>query len=304
MYRLFPKGKAYLALGCAVTFLFVGALMHDGARWHVAAAAAVCGVSASWLLAELYAAMQHHTLLLILHRLLQPREFIKRYGALLEERGLRPRVRLTLLAYLSNGYAALGDFARAEQLLAEASNLPCAKQRDCLALLAGNRCAINLARGDTLSARKHLENLLAHIDEMPPGKKRRAYDETKSVLGTCLAIHERRCSHGDTVFLERRLTRNWSALYRLNLEFWLARAHLALDEYGLAEPLLERVSAAGGELWVREKALELIKAYMPHEKSFPRFRKMEHTKDANRFFIDDLNGETALRGSGAPIAYH
>lgn len=259
MYRLFPKAKAYLIAGCGVTFLFVGTLVHDRAAWHVVAMVAVCGAAASWLFAELYATAQHHKLLLILYGLLNPCEFIARYEPFLETQGIRSRVRLTLLAYLSNGYAALGDFARAEQLLDDASTLSCEARGDGNALLAGNRCAIQLSRGDASSARNHLDDLKREIAGMPSGKKRRAFEETGNMLSACAAIAERRCTHNDIVFLERRLKRNTSRLYGLELKLWLARAHLALGESAQAAAHLEPVSVAGGNLRIGQEALKLMK---------------------------------------------
>lgn len=262
MYKLFSRSKAYLVLGCALTFLFLGTLVHDRAHPYTIIAVAVCGVFASWLCAEFSAAMRHHAILLVLYRLLRPGDFIRLYEPLLANTSLRCRIRFTMLMYLSKGYSACGEFERAEQLLDQAAALPCTKREDVLALVASHKSRTFLARGDASSAHTQLEILAHKISIVLSGRKRRSLEETHKSLTACLAIAERRCSHNDALLLERRLKRNGSPLLTAELRLWLARAYLSLESKDLAMPLLRQVSSAGKELYISEQARDIMKTEM------------------------------------------
>lgn len=239
LISLFSQSLAAMIAGESLVLLFVMTRLYDGASAFSVILLFLFGSLISFIGANLYAVALHHRLLLLLYSLQKPKDFIRLYEPLLRKHSLPSNVRFTLCAYLSNGYAAMGDFKHAYTLLEQSPSVGRlhAAERD--RLLCGNRISLALAQGDFIQAHTLCDALERSIQQGRLSKKKRKNQlallrtlrvQTAAIRGTC--------THEDCVFLCQQAKKARSALKRTELSYAAGLAYLALNDAGNARPYL------------------------------------------------------------------
>lgn len=249
MIPLFPKCKSAL-LACGLfSLLFASARLYDGASPFSALLLFVFLMSLGVLGVGAYSVVLHQRLLLLLYGHQQPAEFIRIYEPLRDVKPLAANVRFTLTAYLSNAYAAQGDFDRALQLLDEAPHAGRREETNRRMLLCGNRASIALARGDGDEAAGQLSELESLLAKARLGKRKRQEQENiVATLRTQLNVLRGENLHAACDYLRAKVEKGGSPLLRTELNYFIGSAYAQRGEAKLARPFLTQSAQAGGAL--------------------------------------------------------
>lgn len=256
MLTVYKKYLTYFIVGELVVLAVGAALIHDGTGWPVAAAAVVLMSIALLVFFEIRAAMLHQRLLGILYLRQQPKEFIEIFKPLLQQKNMRPNARFTILAYLSNAYAAMGDFKTALELLDTEPALRGRRNEEARALLAGNRCSIYLYMGDVARGEKELTELSA----LSSSGKAAQQQEILELLRSQLAALQGKATQKDADVVRNRLSGKGSPLHKTQLSYQLGLIYFQLGEKAFTRHYLEEAAKASQEIWVSRQASEWLKA--------------------------------------------
>ena len=244
MMFLFSGSTAVLLAGEALTALFIMTQLYDGTALMSAALVLLIGSVISVFASNTYAGLLHQRALLVLYSQLQPEEFIRLYAPLRERKLIPSNVRFTLTAYLSNGYAAAGDFAEARRLL---DNAPTAGRRQALArdmILTGNRACIALAESCAEEARLQIEHMQRLItDRRMSAKARTAQQDILHTLRAQLNVLENRCTQDDCDYLRQTSKAPGSALRKTELNYYIGKAYALLGNETMAREYLTPAAA-------------------------------------------------------------
>lgn len=260
MIFLFPNfrndavtGEGMLIALSVFTYLWKGA-------WQAPALMFAFGTLVLMTVLSMRATAEHQRILMELYGAQNPRAFVKDYAPLVKRRLAPANVRFTLHAYLSNGYAALGEFDTAMAILDGAPTLRGRRKEAAVALLAGNRCNIEIARANLQAACKQWTLLKAALDSkgVPP-KEYAALNGSLAFLVRQLKLLEGSATQEDAEAFEKQLAGTKSPLQRTELSLLLGRARLALGQPELAKPPLTQAAAANKELWAARQADKLLK---------------------------------------------
>jgi len=258
MVFLFSGSTAVLLACEALTAMFMMTRLYDGAGFLSAALVLIIGSIISVFASNTYAGLLHHRALLVLYSMLQPDEFIRLYAPLQQRRFIPTNVRFTLTAYLSNGYAAKGDFAEARRLLDSA---PAAGKRQALArelILTGNRACIALAEGSTKEASAQIEHLQSLItDSRMPAKKRAAQQDILRTLRAQLNVLQECCTQDDCDHLRQTSKAPGSVLRKTELNYYIGKAYALLGNEVLAKEYLTPAAASKTTVYGRIAAAAL-----------------------------------------------
>ena len=255
MIFLFSGSRAVFIACEALTALFMMTRIYDGGTAPSSALILLIGSVISVIAANTYAGLLHHRALLVLYSMLNPEDFIKIYAPLIGCKWIPANVRFTLTAYLSNGYAAKGDFARAKELLDRA---PAAGKRQALAcdlILCGNRASIALAEGNADEAEAQLKRMAQRMKTAPlPAKKRAAQEDILKTQRAQLHILRGACTLADCDVLRAESKKPGSALRRVELNCFIGRAYALLGENALAREYLTPAAGCKTVVWGKAAA--------------------------------------------------
>ena len=258
MIFLFSQSRAVLIALEALTALFMMTRAYDGASALSVLLVFVIGSILSVLGANLYAGLLHHRCLLVLYALQRPEDFIRIYEPLLTSKWIPKNVRFTLTAYLSNGYAAKGDFSRARELL---ESMPVVDKRQaaaCALILCGNRASIALAEGAQAEARAQLVRMEQLLLSSPfPAKKLAAQQTIFSTQTAQLHILTGESHVSDCDTLREESKKPSSALRKTELNYFIGRAYMQLGHPSFAKEYLSAAAASEAVIWGRLAASAL-----------------------------------------------
>lgn len=261
MLTLFPQYRFGLGIGWLMTAAAAGLMINAGTAWYwPVLTIIICGFSIL-AIAEMAAASRFQALLAIFYRDGDPKRFIALYEPLLHQRNSSPARALTVRAYLSNAYLAIGDAQTALRLLDEAPEVTGKEAVNAQALLAGNRCSIYCQMGDAGRAEAQLEQL----------KQLGAAGET-SELYRAIPHLESQCAllRGQVVRMEeveRQAEQAKSPTVKANLELLAAQMQLQRRHYGTACTRLQRLARGREEYWAVQRARELLETLPAQEDS-------------------------------------
>ncbi|MBR5226183.1 MAG: hypothetical protein IKV90_11060 [Clostridia bacterium] len=245
MIFLFSQSRAVLIALEALTFLFMMTRIYDGASALGTLLVFLIGSVIAVLVAGFFAGMLHHRLLLVLYSLKRPDDFIRLYEPLLSSKWIPSNVRFTINAYLSNGYAAKGDFARARELLDNAPQISKRRKTDCDLILCGNRANIALFEGAAKEAEAQLQLMEQLIASGAMDAQKRTLQQ--AILKTlCAQLHilSGECHMQDCDMLREESKKPGSALRRTELSYFIGKAYMLLNQPALAKEYLEDAAAS------------------------------------------------------------
>ena len=258
MIFLFSQSRAVLIALEALTALFMMTRIYDGASALSVLLVFVIGSMLSVFGANLYAGILHHRCLLELYALQRPEDFIRIYEPLLSRRWVPANVRFTLTAYLSNAYAAKGDFSRARSLL---DSVPPVKKRralDSALILSGNRASIALAEGAAGEAKSQLERMAELIaGGKLPAKQRAAQTAIHAMQSAELHILTGNGHAADCDTLRAESKKPGSALRKTELNYFIGRAYMQLGQPSFAKEYLCAAAESKTVVWGRLAASAL-----------------------------------------------
>lgn len=239
MILLFSPCKAWL-IGCeTLVLLFVMTRIYDGASISSVLLLFALGSLLSFFGVSLYATAQHHRLLLVLYSLQRPADFIRMYEPLLEIRRLPSNLRFTLTAYLSNGYAAKGDFAKARSLLAAAPAAGRRQAASCEAILCENLASIALSEGDAAQAQAQIGKLQSLIASGRfSGKMQTEHSAILKTLCAELSILGQENIAQSCDLLRGEIKKSVSPLRKTELNYYVGTAYAQLGETRFAREYL------------------------------------------------------------------
>lgn len=252
MITLFPQYRIGLGVGWLLTAAAAGLMIRTAAAWYWPVLVIVLCGFLSLALAELGAVNQYRRLLLILLRDGDPKRFIRSFEPLLGQRSSPSRA-LTLRAYLSNAYLALGDTDRALELLAEAPKVIGKEAANARALLAGNRCSIYLQMEDAGAASEQLDILRSLRQES--GINGELLSDFDVLEARCLALSGEKC---DPALIKSAAEKAVSPIRRADLKLALAQLELARKHEQSAKSILQTVAGGSADLWSVRRARELL----------------------------------------------
>lgn len=239
MILLFSSCKAWF-IGCeALVLLFVMTRIYDGASVFSVLLLFALGSLLSFFGISLYATAQHHRLLLLLYSLQRPADFIRMYEPLLDVQHLPANLRFTLTAYLSNGYAAKGDFEKARYLLAHAPAVGRRQAENCEIILCENLASIALAERDTAQAKAQVVRLQSLITSGRLNSKKKA--EHSAILKTLQAelnILQQEITSQSCDLLRAEIKKTVSPLRKTELGYYIGIAYSQLGENRFAREYL------------------------------------------------------------------
>lgn len=254
MLILFPQYRLGLGTGWLVTAAVAGFMVRAGAAWYwPVLTILLCGFLAL-ALAELAAANQHRKLLLILYAQGDPARFIAAYSPLLQARKVAPGQELTLRAYLSNAYLALGDSDKALELLAQAPPVTGSQAARAQALLAGNRCSIYLQRGDAAAASEQLARLRS-LQAASSNAQDDLFAAIPQLTARCDLLQGRITAPG---LLEQAAQDTKSPLLRADLQLAAAQIQILKQHNTAARQQLATLADGDDALWVTRQAKQLL----------------------------------------------
>lgn len=260
MIFLFSQSRAVLIALEALTFLFMMTRIYDGASVLGVLLVLLIGSIIAVLGAGFYAGMLHHRLLLILYSLGRPDDFIRVYQPLLSSKWIPSNVRFTINAYLSNGYAAKGDFSRARELLDNAPKTAKSRKTDCDLILCSNRANIALFEGAIKEAQAQLQIMEQLISSGALDAQKRSLQQAiLNTLRAQLHIVSGECHVQDCDLLREESKKPGSVLRRTELSYFIGKAYLLLDQPSLAKEYLED-AAASKELHAGRLAANALRA--------------------------------------------
>ena len=265
MIFLFSQSKAVLIALEALTFLFMMTRIYDGASALGVLLVLIIGSAIAVLGASFYAGILHHRLLLALYTLQRPEDFIRVYEPLLAAKWIPANVRFTLTAYLSNGYAAKGDFPRARALL---DNAPQAGKRQAFnreLILCANRASIALAEG----AAGEAQTQLLHMEELilSPKINAKNRDAQRTILDgqkAQLRILRGECHIADCDILREQSKKPGSALRKTELNYFIGQAYMQLNQHSFAREYLA-AAAQSTDVYLGKLAASALKALSKEE---------------------------------------
>ena len=258
MIFMFSQSRAVLIALEALTALFMMTRAYDGAGALSICLVLLIGSALSFLIANAYAGILHHRYLLVLYALQRPEEFVRAYEPLLACKWIPKNVRCTLTAYLSNGYAAKGDFSRARELL-ESGPVVSKRQAHASALiLCGNRASIALAEGAQAEARAQLERMEQLLSSSPfPAKKLAAQQTIFRTQTAQLHILSGDAHVCDCDALREESKKPGSALRKTELNYFIGRAYAQLEQMDFAKEYLSAAAESRDVVWGRLAAAAL-----------------------------------------------
>lgn len=259
MLTVYKKYLTYLMAGELVILALGAGLIHDGMGWPLAAAAVIILSFVLLVFLEIRAAMLHQRLLGILYLLQRPKDFIEVFKPLSMQKKMRLNARFTVTAYLSNAYAAMGDFKTALEVLDLAPALRGRRGKEAEALLSGNRCSIYLYMGQLQQAEKELERLSSLSSSDSRRGIRAQQADTLEILRVRLNTAHGGAVQKDADLIRGRLSGKGSALYKTQLRYLLGQIYIQLGEYDFAAHYLNEAAKAGNQIWVSGQAAELLK---------------------------------------------
>jgi len=258
MIFLFSQSRAVLIALEALTALFMMTLAYDGASALSLLLAFLLGSAIAVFVSGFYAGILHHRCLLVLYALQKPADFIRVYEPLLSCRWIPANVRFTLTAYLSNGYAAKGDFARARALLDGAEKTGKRQELDRELILCGNRASIALAEGAAKEAASQLARMEALLSGVRLSAKKRAAQQTILRMQTAQLHILRGEGHApDCDLLREESKKPGSALRKTELNCFIGRAYAQMGQDAFAKEYLTAAAKCKDVVWGRLAATAL-----------------------------------------------
>lgn len=243
MILLFSACKAWMLGSEALVFLFCMTRLYDGASILSVLLLLLLGSVLCFFAVSLYATTQHHRLLLVLYSLQRPDDFIRLYEPLLSRKFLPANLRFTLTAYLSNGYAAKGDFVKARALLKEAPLLGKRQQKNRALILCENAGSIALSEGSVQLAQEQLAQLPELIKALP-AKKRAQHEAILKTMTAQLHVIKQEATMEDCDLLREESKKAVSALRKTELCYAVGMAYAQLGEYRFAREYLAQAADA------------------------------------------------------------
>lgn len=254
MINLFSKTKALFILGEAIAFLAAAALYHDGTSGPICILVFIALSIFVYIMMEANAAILYRKLLGLLYISENPLAFISACTPLLTNKYIRANVRFSLQAYLSNAYAASGDFNKALSLLNDMPRLPSKHLQAGKALVASNRCSIYTNMDDAGSAAEQY-GLYLKLTNNRNGKQK----EEANILRIKISLIEESATQHDADFIRNTLKKRCSPLYQAELQYLLGCIYLSLKENHFAKIYLSEAAKSDKQLWLSNKASEALK---------------------------------------------
>lgn len=258
MLTLFKKFLGYLIAGSGVLFAFCAAMLSDGANRAAVPIVALVVFLAMLFLFSMQAALMHRRVLELLYFYCNPFAFTEAYAPLTRQKWVRKNTRFTALAYLSNGYAAMGEFQMALDTLDELPAMAGTRSKEAVTLTDGNRCSIYLHMGDEDRAERELQSLEKDISRLH-GRKQLQYLQNMELLNIRLRLLRGEATQEDVEYLKNRLRRPTSPLFCAEVNYYVGKILLALGDTRTALEYLRDAAAGEGTLWVQTQARQLLK---------------------------------------------
>jgi len=250
MLRVFKKYLWYLIAGESIILMFVAALVHDHSSWLFPI---LLGLGASivlFIILELKATSMHLRILGILYTWQKPQDFVQVYEPLSESKNLRKNLRFTMKVYVSNGYAAMGDFSNALKSLDQAPNITGKQAQKSKAIIHCNKCAIYLWSGETEKARQHYQ-ALEKINM-------KSMESSTELLRLHLSLNEKQVTEEDADCLRSMLKATTSVFHKTELSYLLGDVYYLLGEREFAKSYFTDATQGGTQLLVSRLAQEKL----------------------------------------------
>lgn len=259
MISIFKTYLGWLVAGECVFFAIASAMTYDGmALWL--AVLVFAGLSLTlYLVLEFISALAHQRLLGVFYTWQRPRDFIRLYEPLCQQKQLRKNVKFTMLAYLSNAYCAAGDFKKALAILEDMPSLSRSRQPEVRTILAGNRCSIHLYQGNGDAAREQYLNMLEGMTSLS-GKKLLQNQASAQLLAHRLDLARGEVTEETADYIRGRLHGRQSAYYMTELNYSLGLVYLALGNEAFAREYLEQAAKEEDYLYISRQAKKKLKA--------------------------------------------
>lgn len=235
-----------------MVFMFSAALIHDG-RYAAAAVLFALLSAAVFFCVSFQAAAMHRRLLGILYTFMRPDDFISVYAQLPEKKHIRANIRFSMMAYLSNGYAAGGRFEQALAVLDKMPPLPPHRQEEGEAILAGNRCDIFLAMGNLTSAQAQYDKLMACV-----ARGIGTQNEIAQLLNIKLRLAHDNVKDQDADYVRQLIKKDSSAFYKANMKLLVGQIYVALGELDFARSYLTEVAQGDKQMWIVGHAAAIL----------------------------------------------
>jgi len=232
---------------------------HLAVRLVYAALLVALGVIAGRLIALRHASREHQKLFQLLYQSADPDRFIREYQPLPGRCKPDSAEYVMTTNYLSSGYAAKGDFAKAVSLLLslEPEQLKF-HQLGASALTQNNLCQYYLWMGDVEKAREQLQILEALAEET----KSRMPSVSKN-LSSNLRLYQEHLHFleeqpADAEYIREEVGFSANLLHRANMQLLLARVLLRQGDAAGAKELLEPLAEKYARLFAGAQAKKIL----------------------------------------------
>lgn len=183
---------------------------------------------------------------------MDPVRFIELYLPLISESKARKNVQFTMMCYLSNAYAASGNYDKALETL---SNPALNTSRNSLqeAILAGNRCDIFCALEDIAAAKK------AFQEAKQASGDNRSQKPVLDLLQVKINLLDKTVSDADVNTVKASVNGTSTPYYRINNHYLLAQLYEQLGEYEFAQYYYREVEDGSSQLAISHSARQHLK---------------------------------------------
>lgn len=254
MLSLFKKYASIFASGECVIFAICAAFIKDGAKNVTVLFVALILSALLFLYCQLKAVSLFQRLLGLLYHWQQPSRFVEAFSPLLGAKRVRNNLLFTVNAYLSNGYAAMGDFEKALSLLDSAPNLPPSRRMAGEVMLCINRCSALLYMAELERAKGQYEKLCGILDDNKESRALREYSKSAELLRLRLRLADGEATKDDADTVREALKEQASAFHKTELNYLLGMIYKQLEECDFARYYLSDAAQNGGETWLAKEA--------------------------------------------------
>ncbi len=256
MLSVFKKYQGWLIMcECGIAVLAM-ALIYDGVEWPVSLALFFGLSLLAFIVLETMAGIMHRRILCILYLEQRPKEFIAAYRPLTELRGVRKNILFSMRAYLSNAYAAMGDFNTALAVLEEMPELT-RNNLSARALISGNRCSFLLDMGDVDKAEMEYE-IFFQTKGSSSGNLRKELESTAQLLGIKFALARGSCGKTEEDTARELYKKSTSALHKTHMQLLLGQIYLQTGRPDIAKEYLKGAVKGGNALWAVKRAAAIL----------------------------------------------
>lgn len=257
MVKLYPQYMLIPLVGGIALFGAAGYMVKRGMALWLALTLALIGLVILCVLGLSYGVSAYQNALAWLYQNLEPERFLEKFSKLLARARSMPVQEVCLRAHMANGYAALGTFDKALEMLADVPVISeKGEQLSAEILILNNKAQIYFQMGEVEKGKACLDQMRTVMNTVDQTLRSR-YEENEKVLQCYYDALTGVCR--EDAYLRDLMQTGTTALFLVNISLLLAYVYLSQGEPQMARAYLEQTVEKGRDwLWPTQKAQAML----------------------------------------------